>query len=104
MDKPSFAFSDPTNSVIPIEVHVFERDGTFYAFDSRNYSVFALDELGAHVLSLMRDVELDGIVEQLRNAAHPDVVRAHYLRFLGLIDDGTISVEELPKPARPHFH
>lgn len=90
--------------VLPIEVHVFEHDGQHLAFDVRNYGIFKLDANAAAVLRLMRDFTLDQIIEQLSPELSSELVRAHYLRFLELIQDNTLSSRPLSRPSRPDFN
>jgi uncharacterized protein len=89
--------------IFPLEVHVFEHDGVNYAFDSRNYAVFTVDDVAAQVLAAMRDHPLDAIVESLAPSVSADLVRAHYLRFLKMIEAGLISSQPVSRPQRPPF-
>lgn len=100
----SVLFSSVDDTVLPIEVHVFNKNDTWYAFDARNYGVLTLEAVGAAVLSRMRDRTVDQIVDDLDGIAAAPVVRAHYLRFLQMIQDGAISVEPLPRTAEPRFN
>jgi uncharacterized protein len=43
-------------------------------------------------------------VAELAPNSPSSVVRAHYVRFLHLIQDGTLSVEPVPRPKRPQFY
>jgi uncharacterized protein len=97
--------SSPTATVtFPLEVHVFEHHGRFYAFDVRNYTILKLDAHGAAVLSRMRTLPLDTIMEELASEIPSQVVKAHYLKFLEMIQDGVLSVEPVPRPTRPPFN
>ena len=88
---------------LPIEVHLFSRGAERYAFDCRNFTILKLDAAGAAVLSRARSQPLSAIVEELNGVVPADVVRAHYVRFLGMLDDGTLSSAPVPRPARPPF-
>lgn len=97
------SFPAAANVTLPLEVHVFENDGSWYAFDVRNYSILKVNAQGAAVLSRMHDLSLDDIVRDLRDEIPAGAVRAHYLKFLELIRDGILSIQSLPRPKRPPF-
>jgi uncharacterized protein len=85
-------------------VHIFEHDGVHFAFDSRSYAVFTVDEIGARVLKAMRDQTLEEIQEALNPEVSADLVRAHYVRFLKMIDNGILSSDPVSRPAKPPFY
>ncbi|OGN93450.1 MAG: hypothetical protein A2Z75_06250 [Chloroflexi bacterium RBG_13_50_10] len=86
-----------------LEVHVFEHEGYYFAFDVRNFSILKLDVCGAAVLSRMHDLFIDSIMEKLGHWIPPEVIWRSYRRFLELIRDGVLSSEPVPHPARPPF-
>ena len=90
--------------VLPIEVHLFEHAGVYFAFDVRNYAIFKIDASAAAVLSRMRTHSLDAIIDQLVPEFPRDIVRAQYLRFLEMIRDGILSAKPLSSPRRPDFN
>lgn len=87
----------------PLEVHVFEHGGVHYGFDSRNYAIFTLDAVAAQVLAAMRDRSLEEIVEALAPRVAANIVRAHYLRFVQMIEAGLLSSQPVSRPPRPPF-
>jgi uncharacterized protein len=90
---------------LPIDVHVFPyKDGTFYAFDVRNYAILRLDAPAAAVLARMRDFPLEAITADLSDRWPAETVRGHYLQFLELIRDGALSVMPVDRPGRPLFN
>lgn len=93
----------PEKVVFPIEVHIFEHEGRYFAFDVRNYGIMKIDASAAAVLSRMRNLSLDAIAEELAPKIPSEMVRAHYLRFLEMIRDGLLSSEPVPRPKRPEF-
>jgi uncharacterized protein len=52
----------------------------------------------------MRTLPLGAIVDELAANIPPQMVRAHYLRFLEMIRDGILSIEPVPRPKRPPFY
>lgn len=90
--------------VLPIEVHIFEHEGWHFAFDVRNYAILKIDASAAAVLSRMRKLSLDAIIEELKAEIPREHVRAQYLRFLEMIRDGILSSKSLPAPHRPDFN
>lgn len=91
-------------TTFPIEVHIFEYQGSHYAFDICNCAILKLDAQGAAVLSRMRNLPLDAITEELSLEIPAQVVRAHYLKFLELIQSGVLSTYPVPRSARPPFN
>lgn len=90
---------------LPVEVHVFQRNTDYYAFDVRNFAILKLDYRAASVLMRMRDLPLAAIIEELEGENVPaDVVRAYYVKFLEMIRDGVLSIQALDKPGRPYFN
>jgi uncharacterized protein len=88
---------------LPIDVHVFERDGQCYVFDVRNYAVLRVGREFARVLGLASTHPVDAIVDLLADDVSADVVAQHYVRILDLIDEGVLSSQPVPRPARPPF-
>jgi uncharacterized protein len=90
--------------ILPIEVHIFEHEGWHFAFDVRNYAILKIDASAAAVLSRMRKLSLDEIIEELATEIPRELVRAQYLRFLEMIRDGILSMKPLAAPRRPDFN
>ena len=86
-----------------LEVHIFERAGAYYAFDSRNYAIMKLDLASAAVLERMPRQGLDAIVSELREFIPAERIRAIYCHFLEMIAAGVLSSEPVPRPKRPPF-
>src|SRR5215813_3841000 len=74
---PSVHSSPTATTTFPLEVHLFEYHGCYYAFDVRNFSILKLDADSAAVLSRMRNLSLDAIIEELTLEIPAPVVRAH---------------------------
>jgi uncharacterized protein len=88
---------------IPIEVHIFEANGSHYAFDARNFTILKLDALAAAVLGRMAIQPLISIIDELADKAPVQAIQSQYLRFLEMVDNGTLSSEPVPRPRRPPF-
>jgi uncharacterized protein len=89
---------------LPLEVHVFEHEGAFYAFDARSYAILRLSAEAATVLDRMVAMTLQEIVVDLAPSLSEDAVRAYYLRFLEMIRDGVFSTSPVARPRRPPFN
>jgi uncharacterized protein len=92
------------DALLPISTHIFEFDEQYYVFDVRNFSILKVTTSGASVLHRMNRCSLQSIVQDMSSQVSADVVRAHYLRFLELIRDGTLSVEPISAPSHVPFH
>jgi|GEM_PF-5120014 len=86
-----------------LDVHIFQARGSSYAFDARSYAIMQLPETGSAVLSLMATHSLGAIIEELRLSVPPSAVRAYYLKFLQLLEEGVLSNEPLERPPSPYF-
>lgn len=100
---PSAAPVYQTDYLMPVEVHVFARDGQHYAFDCRSYAIFKLDRGAALVLDRAARMSLPEIVEDLAGELSEAEIRGHYLRFLEMLVAGELSCEPVPRPGRPPF-
>jgi uncharacterized protein len=93
-----------SETTLPIEVHVFEHSGEYFAFDARSYAILRLDELGATVLDRMSTMPAADIAAELATSATKAEVFSRYLEFLDLIDEGVLSSRPVPRPNRPPFN
>src|ERR1700722_6065199 len=102
----SGAFSIDYDTVtLSVEVHVFQQNSDYYAFDVRNFAILKIDHRGAAVLRRMRDLPLGAIVQELASQDIPaEAVRAYYVKFLELIRDGVLSIQPVDSPGRPYFN
>ena len=90
-------------TTLAVEVHVFPHRDSYFAFDARNYSILKLDRTGAVVLSRMGR-PLDEIIRELAPEIDSLHVQSCYLRFLKLIQDGTLSDRPVAPQKRPLFN
>jgi hypothetical protein len=91
------------NGIFPAEVQVFKNQDSYYAFDVRNFSILKLDDKGASVLLRMHKLPLEAIIREPESEIDATIVQVHYLRFLELMQDGTLSDRPVPSPGRPLF-
>jgi uncharacterized protein len=99
--------ANTTDSVVltlPVEVHVFDHDGTTYAFDARNFAIVKVRPVLAAVLRRAASADLSRIEDELAAEFDRLDVRRAYLEVLDLLADGTLSSRPPERPRRPPFN
>jgi len=89
---------------LPIEVHVFEHEGQYYAFDIRNFTILKMGQQPAEILKRASIQPISDIIGELKSFIPAPAIRSYYLQFLNLLHNGVLSDTPVAAPRKQPFH